>query len=121
MLRQYREFRANRAARANRQRVLCVALVTVLAVACGPATKTDDPVSVSRFVTGTVVGVDASGSAICLRPNSGGEQLCGIPLQRPGAPRLTVGQSIGIAVASIATGSGNHIETFIVYLPPPEP
>lgn len=122
MERQYREMRSNAAPLGKHGgRALCLTLIALIAAACVPAAKSDDPVTVSRFVTGTIVGVDASGSAICLRPDSGGEQLCGIPLQRPGAPRLTVGESIGIAVSSIATGKGNRIETFIVYSPPPQP
>lgn len=103
-------------------RALCLSVIAIAAVACGSGIGSTDPVTVSRFITGTVVGVDSSSSAICLRPDSGAGQLCGIPLQRPGAPRLTVGQSVGVAIASIATGkNGNRIETMIVYMPPPEP
>lgn len=81
-----------------------------------------DPLTVSRFVTGTIVGVDSSGSAVCLRPDAGGEQLCSIPLQRPGSPSLFVGQHVGVAIASIATGTpGNFIQVFVVYSPPPKP
>jgi len=75
---------------------LSVILIAILTIACGSGIRPTDPVTVGRFVTGTIIGVDSSGSAICLKPASGEEQLCGIPLQRPGAPRLTVGQSVGV-------------------------
>lgn len=101
---------------------LVVSLVASLAIACGPASGPSDPVTISRFVTGMIVGVDSSGSAICLRPDAGGDQLCSIPLQRPGSPSLFVGQHVGVAIASIATGTpGSFIQVFVVYSPPPRP
>lgn len=116
----------HRVARAARRTTLgfvfAVVGIAALVVACGSDIGGTQPVTIGRYVTGTVVGVDSSGSAICLKPESGAEQLCGIPLQRPGAPRLSVGQFVGVATASISTGTaGSRIEALIVYVPPPEP
>ena len=105
--------------------VLAVVAAFVLgwAAAFGFNAVGDRPVRFDGFLSGAISQVDASGSALCVIPDGRtvSEQHCSLPLQRPGSPKLQVGQRIAVAVEWIRTGKDSSREVFVVYDPPPSP
>ncbi len=77
-------------------------------------------IQTERDVTGTVTQVSGNGSKVCLTPDSGAENFCGVVVQVPGNPVLAVGDHVSVTQGWVIDGGGKH-EVLIVRQPPPVP
>jgi hypothetical protein len=104
-------------------RTAALVVIALIAFALGwlanGATFRENPVHLTDAFEGKVSQVDALGSAFCVVPDAGGEQRCSYPLRRPGAPKLELGQHVGVSVGWVALPNGVREEVFIVYSPAP--
>ncbi len=73
-----------------------------------------------RDVIGTVTQVSGNGSKVCLTPESGADNFCGVVMQVPGTAPIAVGDQVSVVQAWVVDGADRH-EVLIVQQPPPVP
>ena len=85
-------------------------------------TPSTAPLRITGFFSGRVTHVDTTGAAICIAPETGGNERCGAAYQSPESPKLQVGDHVAVAVELMRTSNPSlSREIYVIYDPQPSP
>lgn len=103
---------------ANRTRLLVVVAVALAFLAIGWAGASlwsgSSGIAVKSQLEGTVSVASASGANICIAPNGGGAEVCGVAYQDRDAPALVVGDRVRAALVDLKQSSDTAVEVLVV-------
>ena len=97
-------------------------LIAVLAFATGWLASTAwlglAPLRYAATVTGTVTLVNEDGTKLCIQPDKGGGQLCGVVLGPPRPDGPSVGDHLSVVVGWLRVSDALDQEIFVIAAPP---